>query len=481
LITEQIFAWADRSPDKTAVVEGDRVLSYAQFAHRIAQAIACFSAIGLRGPGTGMVVAGSFAEFWIISLAARQLGLTTTHVQKDDDLLEDGLPGPKRVLTTPRIYGPALASHCEALGLPVIVNRDIGSAKRSVPDDAPYGGHVLRTSGTTGYQKKILMDPAFEAEYHAARRDLLGFTSDTVHHLFNFPPWTGAGYKVPVEVWGCGGTVVGHPTLPPQDALRSCRGTHAALVPMTLARLLALPDGAYAYNPDLELSIGGGAVTWREIEEAKRRIGPRIYNRLSSTETSVIANTLLERPGDQKAHRVLSSRKVEIVDDDGRPLDMGEIGRLRVDTALGPKSYLNHPDETREFFRDGYFYTGDLASIRSDGRLLLHGRVNDVLNVRGHKVSTSILEERLTVALPVSGACILSVEGSGGEEQIVIALESGSPVDPQLVATTLVDGLPRGSRITVVHYDRLPRTETGKISRTALRSRIDQDRAGKTA
>jgi acyl-coenzyme A synthetase/AMP-(fatty) acid ligase/uncharacterized protein YjeT (DUF2065 family) len=481
LITEDIFAWADRCPDKTAVVEGEKVLSYAHFAHRIAQAIACFSSVGLRGPGTGLVVAGSFVEFWIISLAARQLGLTTTYVQKDDDLLEEGLPGPKRVLTTPRMYGAAFASHCEALGLPVIVNRDIGSAKHSVSRDGPYGGHVLRTSGTTGYQKKILMDPAFEAEYHAARRDILGFTSDTVHHLFNFPPWTGAGYKIPVEVWGCGGTVVEHPTLPPQDALLSCRGTHAALVPTTLARLLALPDGTFPYNPDLELSIGGGAATWREIEEAKRRIGPRIYNRLSSTETSIIANTLLEQPGDQKAHHVLSSRKVEVVDDQGRLVDPGEVGRLRVDTALGPKSYMNHPDESREFFRDGYFYTGDLASIRADGRLLLHGRVNDVLNVRGHKVSTSTLEERLTAALPVSGACILSVEGSSDEEQVFVALESGSRVDPQLVASVLANGLPRGCQITIVRYDRLPRTQTGKIIRSALRARIAQDRAAKRA
>jgi malonyl-CoA/methylmalonyl-CoA synthetase len=471
LITEQIFAWAERCPEKTAIAEGERLLSYGHFADRIARAIACFHSSGLRGPGTALVMAPSFVEFWILSLAARQLGLTTMHVHTQGDLEEQGLPGPKWALTTPKAYSANLLGQCEALNLPLIVNSDGGSPRTGQPD-GPYGGHILRTSGTTGRKKKILMDPSFEPEYHAARRDILGFTSETVHHLFNFPPWTGAGYKIPVEVWGCGGTVVEHPTRPPHEALLGYRGTHAALVPTMLARLLALPKGAFPYNPDLEVSIGGGASTWREIEEAKRRIGPRIYNRLSSTETSIIANTLLEESGDHRAHRVLSSRKVEVVGDADEPLGPGEIGRLRVDTKTGPPSYLNHPDETREFFRHGYFYTGDLASIRTDGRLILHGRVNDVINVRGHKIATSSIEERLTALLPASGACILSVESSTGEEQLCVALESSKKIDPQQVASILTASLPRGCDVKIVRYDQLPRTQTGKILRSAVRAMI---------
>ena len=86
---------------------------------------------------------------------------------------------------------------------------------------------------------------------------------------------------------------------------------------------------------------------------------------------------------------------VEIVDESDRLVPTGKIGRVRVSTAGGPTSYLNDEAATRAFFKDGFFYSGDLAVMRSDGRMALQGRFTDVINVRGAKISPAPIEDRL--------------------------------------------------------------------------------------
>jgi acyl-CoA synthetase (AMP-forming)/AMP-acid ligase II len=184
------------------------------------------------------------------------------------------------------------------------------------------------------------------------------------------------------------------------------------MTPQLLAQVLAAPAGAFTRNDEMRLAIGAGASLQRDIDQAKSRITPHLFNYIASTETGLYAFTPLETAEDLKWHRLVpGARLVEMVDESDRPVPNGEIGRVRLSTAGGPTGYLNDEAATQTFFKDGFFYPGDLAIMRSDGRMALQGRSTDVINVRGLKLSPALIEERLSERLGVSG--VLSVHHAG--------------------------------------------------------------------
>ena len=73
-------------------------------------------------------------------------------------------------------------------------------------------------------------------------------------------------------------------------------------------------------------------------------------------------------------------------------------------TPDAPREYIGDPVATRAFFRDGELYPGDLGVLDGKGRLMLAGRVTDVLVVKGDKIRCGPIEEELQVKLDLHGA-----------------------------------------------------------------------------
>ena len=166
---------------------------------------------------------------------------------------------------------------------------------------------------------------------------------------------------------------------------------------------------------------------------------------------------------------------VEIVDESDRPVPCGEIGRIRVSTAGGPTSYLNDETATQAFFKEGFFYPGDLAVMRSDGRVALQGRITDVVNVRGTKISPVPIEDRLAELLSVSGVCLFSMQNDDGEEDLHVVIESSTPIDSDRLIAALNTAL-NGFHRALVHYvTALHRNEMGKMLRKEVRAKVVGD------
>ena len=145
---------------------------------------------------------------------------------------------------------------------------------------------------------------------------------------------------------------------------------------------------------------------------------------------------------------------------------------MRVGTMDGPTGYLSNDAATKTFFKDGYFYPGDLAVTRSDGRIALQGRSTDVINMRGRKIFPGPIEERLSEFLDVSGVCLFSMQDEGGEEEIYVAIETATPIEPELLQTAINRELKAYPRARVRYVSSLPRNPMGKVLRQALRARI---------
>ncbi|MFI4933215.1 MAG: class I adenylate-forming enzyme family protein [Caulobacterales bacterium] len=471
MIAELIFDWARKTPDRTAIVVNGQPCSYRSFAEFIAVARGFFARRDCVGPGVAVVASHHLVDFWVISAALRSLGLTTIAAQSVEAIGQLGLPGLRFVVTTVGENWEGLEQLCATKGLRLLKMDPEGEAPLDLDAAAPCqpGGHILQTSGTTGVYKNVLIDPSFEPEFTRRRVHDSGVTRDSVVNLFGMGGWTGGGYKSAVAVWWVGATAVIDQRSVRHLALLYPGITHALLTPAMLDAILAAPEGSFPRNPAMRLNVTGGTLTQTQIDAAKARITPQLYNGLGATETSTFGYTPLDTPDDHRWHLLVPGVAVEIVDDFDQPLPRGELGRVRVSTKGGPTSYLHDEEATRAFFKDGFFYPGDLGVIRADGRMALHGRFTDVINMNGLKISPAPVEDRLREALGVRGVCLLSMQNERGEEEIHVIIESRIPIDSRELSAALrleLSGFPQGH----VHYvPALPRNSMGKLLRLAAR------------
>ena len=170
-----------------------------------------------------------------------------------------------------------------------------------------------------------------------------------------------------------------------------------------------------------------------------------------------------------------------MVDEAGNVLGPGIKGLVRVRIIDGLSGYLDDEVATRTFFRDGYFYPGDVGMFGHDGRLSLCGRASDVINVLGDKIATGPIEQALQDSLCVECVCILSVESTEGNDEINVVIQTGRPIEPADIVAAENAARSAFMRVPmrVVFIDKLPRNEMGKIERLALKRQLIMARAGK--
>ncbi len=332
MITQMIFDWAKRTPDRTAIVHNGRPYSYQSFAQLIGTARGYFARRGYSGPGYAMLAVHNLLDFWVVSLALRSLGLTTMAVEAELAVRNHRLPSVRCVVAAPGETWAGLDTVCSELGLPLLSVSLAGEAHLGLEDVAaahPLGGHILRTSGTTGIRKMVLMSPADDTFVQRLQSDVFGMNQHSLLCLFDFGAWTGHAYKWAISTWSVGGAIVIEQGREAYRALLYPGVTHAVLNPLVLAGILAAPADAFPRNDSMQVAVGAGALTRMHVEQAKARITPRIFNYVASTEAGIISFTPLDTPEQQRWHRLVPGRAVEIVNDTDRPVPAGAIGRMR--------------------------------------------------------------------------------------------------------------------------------------------------------
>lgn len=441
-------------------------LSYRAFADAIQLARAEYVQRELMGPRVVGVAIVDIEKFWISALALRSLGLTILPIRSPEVLTELTHSGFKIVVG--QESWTALKESCREQNLTLVPLPSLAEPASAV--EAPAitdGGHILLSSGTTGRSKMVLYkSQADEAAWKWRTR----VDAATMCHVFDYGPWTGAGYKAPTQVWAHGGGIIVHQQGKRHEALCDLEGTQATLLPAFLSEILAAPEGAFPRNESLQVILGGGTVTAAEISDAKRRISPHILNALTATEVGRIASTPLNDPEDQRWHCIHPGRVVQIVDEEDQPVLIGQVGRMRVLAGEGPSEYYNDPEATTAFFREGYFYPGDLAVAREDGRIALQGRTTEVINVKGTKVGPAQFEDQIREMYGFTGVCLLSAQDGHGEEQLYVVVETPQPLEQPVIKS--LERIMKDVTMTVCTIAALPRTGTGKVIRTQVQAQV---------
>ena len=172
--------------------------------------------------------------------------------------------------------------------------------------------------------------------------------------------------------------------------------------------------------------------------------------------------------------RPLPDKEVRVLDDDGRPLPVGQIGELCLRGGF-MAGYWERPEKTAETLRGGWLHTGDVGYLDTEGYVFIRGRLSERLTVAGEHWYPRDTEEVLGVHPAVSSVALVGApDDDGGHRPLAfVTLRPGVDVPPaELAAFVTSSGarVPPGTEVRIV--DALPMTPTGKISKADLLASI---------
>jgi len=177
---------------------------------------------------------------------------------------------------------------------------------------------------------------------------------------------------------------------------------------------------------------------------------------------------------------------IRVLDDAGRELPPGQTGMIMVKLPLPPGNLTTFWRNRERYFEsclsriEGYYLTGDAGIIDDDGYIWVMSRIDDVINVAGHRLSTGVLEEALATHEYVAECAVIGVEDKlKGEMPLgFVVLNSGVDVDLTQLKRELKNTVRSqvGAIATprdIVIVARLPKTRSGKILRGTMRKIAD--------
>ena len=335
---------------------------------------------------------------------------------------------------------------------------------------------VLYTSGSTGRPKGALLShTAVEVAERSWAGPVMALTADDVvlatlplSHSFGLngallaPLLAGAAVRL-VERFSPDAVA---------DLLRRERITVLPAVATMFQRLLDVPG--FAGAPALRLAVSGAApCPWELAQQWRARTGVRIVRGYGMTELFRPLSYLADDPTDlaDAVGRAVPGVQARVVDDEGRTLDPGEVGELLIRTPAAMDGYLGAPEETRAVTADGWFRTGDLATIDPDGWVRITGRKRERILRGGHSVFPSEVESVLLTHPDVAEAAVVGVPHAELGEDIVafVVLRPGAGTTADALVAHCRERLagykyPR--RVTLMAA--LPRSSTGKVLKAKL-------------
>jgi len=257
------------------------------------------------------------------------------------------------------------------------------------------------------------------------------------------------------------------------DVVNSQRITVAVGVPSTVRQLLAASGEGLLLPRSTAFFCTGAPLHPEEKRQAARRLTPLFHERYGTAETLAISvlrpNDLADRSASVGQPHSLA--EIEIVDENDRPLPRGVVGLLRF---RGPGLGSPLPGSAAEAnFRDGWFYPGEIARYDEAGYIFLQGRTSDVIMHRGAKIYPAEIEATLTEHAGVIEAAVLGWGDPDNEEAVIaFVVPQGEIPASELLAHCRMRLTPHKVPRQFHFLDELPKNTAGKIDKTAIAERL---------
>ena len=409
----------DTHPEREAIVCGDTRLTWRQLGDQSA----CLAAgLAQRGIGAGDRVAmlvGNRAEFVTMLFAIAHLGAISVPIS-----IREQTPGLAYMINN---CAAAMIVHEADLADRLPLAADVPSVRARVSFGACEGSEsydamlasegagapatvleediasIMYTSGTTGNPKGAMLTHlgiVHSSMHYAIAMGLTAF--DVSIAAVPLSHVTGLVAMVATMVH-CAGKLVIMPAFKAADFLEMAsreRMTHTLMVPAMYKLCQLQPDFERHDLSAWRVGAYGGAPMPVATIDSLARIVPGLVlmNCYGSTETTS-PSTLMPQ-GETAAHsdtvgQALACAQIAVFDDDGREVPHGTLGEIWIKGPMVVKGYWGNPLATAANFTGGFWHSGDIGSIDSDGYVKVVDRMKDMINRGGYKIYTIEVENAL--------------------------------------------------------------------------------------
>ena len=265
-------------------------------------------------------------------------------------------------------------------------------------------------------------------------------------------------------------------------------------VPTTFRSFVATFDGHEKF-PELRLIHMGGALNRRDVELYKEHFAPDciMVHDLGSNESGTIAQYFIDKttPIDSSAipsGYAVDDAEILIFDEVGKEAGFDRVGEIALKSRYVALGYWRRPDLTQAAFLSApaeepkrIYRTGDLGSLRPDGRLQYLGRKDFQVKIRGYRIEVAEIELALVGIAAIEEAVVVAQQDESNETYLiayVVSRHAPAPL-PSALRRLLKEKLPEPMVPSAfVFMDRLPLTPNGKVDRQAL-PQSDRTRIGR--
>jgi cyclohexanecarboxylate-CoA ligase len=354
--------------------------------------------------------------------------------------------------------------------------REILARARPGADDVTQ---LIYTSGTTGEPKGVMHSANSLMANIVPYAERLGLGADDVVLMASpMAHQTGFMYGLMMPIL-LKARVVLQDVWEPQRALALIR---EGSVTFTMASTPFLTDLAKTVEamgatvPTLRVFLCAGApIPGPLVEQARQALGAKIVSAWGMTENGAVTLTLLEDDDERSIHTdgcPLPGVEIKVVDVDGSPLSVGEIGKLMLRSCSNFGGYLNRP-QLNATDADDWFDTGDLARIDARGYVRITGRSKDVIIRGGENIPVVEVESLLYRHPDIAMAAIVGYadERLGERACAVVVPKPGRSIDLPGIVEFL-----KAQKIALQYIperlvvrDAMPSTPSGKIQKFKLR------------
>ncbi len=453
---------AHRFGDKTALVWEDGSLTWMELERRASGFARVLAEQGVRpGDRVALLIPNRWT-FLVALLGILKLGATAAPL-------------------TPQLQREELADILGDLRAKLVIDGVDEVKEEAVwvtPRLTSFPALIVYTSGSTGRPKgAVFSHRALAFANHSWGGSVMGLTpQDVVLGVLPFDHNFGmnGGLLAPLLL---GATVALVERFTPEavlDAIKRHRVTVFPGVATMFRRLLGSPAFANADLSSLQLAVAGAApCPWELLKEWHDRTGSRILRGYGMTEIPRPISYFRDDPTDfpDVVGRAVPGVEIRVVDDAGRSLPEEEVGELWIKCPGATDGYLEAPEETQAVLANGWFKTGDLASVSQEGFVRIAGRKRERILRGGFSVFPQEVEAVLLSHPAVAEAAVVAVPSDDlGED--VTAFVTLKPM-----AQTTVEELIGHCKEQLAHYkfprrvtilDQLPKGPMGKILKVEL-------------
>ncbi len=513
---------AKKNPDKTAMMwvgndKTERRFTFSDMKKYSAKAANYFESLGIKRGDTVMLVLKRHYQFWFCMLGLHKLGAiaipATNQLVEHDFEYRYKAAGVKAIVCT---ADGDVSTEAEkaAAAFPGMLKIMVGGKKEGWFDfneeverfsthyfrreDSPCGNDpmlMLFTSGTTGYPRIATHSYKYALGHYPTAKFWHNVNPDGLHFTISDTGWGKALWGKLYGQWLCEAGVFTYDfdRFHPDDILPLFKKYNITTfcAPPTMYRFFIKEDLSKYDLSSIEYATTAGEALNPEVyNQFKKATGLNIMEGFGQTETTLsIANFVGSKPKIGSMGRPSPLYDVVLLDAEGKECNIGDTGEICIRTKDNVPcglfiGYYLDDEKTKDVWYDGYYHTGDQATMDEDGYLWYVGRIDDVIKSSGYRIGPFEIES-VIMELPYVLECAITAVPDEVRGQIVKATivltkntvgtdELKKEIQEYVKTHTAPYKYPR----IVEFVDDLPKTISGKVRRVEIRNK-DMEKAKK--